>query len=202
MKCTLIFPRTHHKATSFSSLLCVNLALVFEPDLWNSGGGRMFASCSTPLPRPELTTKTKHYIVKALRVLVRRFKWRYFILHWIQQTAKTFMHRPPPPPHLGMNMGPGSQTGNDIIQRLPPPQWTEWQTFVKTLFCPQTSFAGGKYARYSCLFVGTELLTLKSVTACRLQPLGRVYFVLNQEPAIEQKCITALCRTASNSVCI
>ena len=69
MKCILFSQEPFRKR-----LLRVNLALVFVPDLWNPGGGRMFASCSTPLPRPELIVNTKHYVVQVLRVLVRRFK--------------------------------------------------------------------------------------------------------------------------------
>ena len=46
--------------------------------------------------------------------------------------AKTPLDRDP----SKRNMGPGSQTGSDIIQR-PPHLWTEWQTHVKTLPCPK-----------------------------------------------------------------
>ena len=42
---------------------------------------------------------------------------------------------------------PPGQTGSDIIQRPPPPPWTEWLTHAcENITLPQTSFAGGKYA--------------------------------------------------------
>ena len=41
------------------------------------------------------------------------------------------------------NMGPGSQTGSDIIQRPPPPM-NRMTHASKNITLPQTSFAGGK----------------------------------------------------------
>ena len=48
----------------------------------------------------------------------------------------------------GRNMGSGSQTGSDIIQRLPP--LVDRMTDVsKNITLPLTSFAGGKNAKLS-----------------------------------------------------
>ena len=45
--------------------------------------------------------------------------------------AETPLDRDPPEKDMGL----GSQTGGDIIQRETPSLWTEWQTPVKTLPC-------------------------------------------------------------------
>ena len=73
-------------------------------------------------------------------------------------------------------MGPGSQTGSDIIQSPP-----DRQTHVKTLPCPQTSFAWGKktilrfareqYPFYMCTVIGEnpkgpQLLVIGGTHAC------------------------------------
>ena len=55
--------------------------------------------------------------------------------HWIRD-------RDPP----GRDMGPGSQTGSDIIQRLPPPRGLT--TAFKNIALPQTSFSGGNKLKY------------------------------------------------------
>ena len=44
---------------------------------------------------------------------------------------------------LGRNVGPGSQTGSDIIQR--PPPMNRMTHASENITLPRTSFAGGNY---------------------------------------------------------
>ena len=161
------FPKnTSESDVVFTSAPC-KFRLVFVPDLWNPGGGRMFASCSTPLPRPELIVNTKHYVVQVLRVLVRRFKWRHFILHWVKLTTKTFVHTPPPkhrasPPREGTWDQVARMEVTSYKDPPPPPTMDRMTDICKNITLPQTSFAGGKYTRYSRMFVVTELFNTLS----------------------------------------
>ena len=79
------------------------------------------------------------------------------------------------------NMEPGSQTGNDIIQR--PPQWTKWVTEVtnrcKIIPLSQTSFSGGYklWMYFFMYFSGTgmhcftwDLRTFNPPGSCLLAP--------------------------------
>ena len=69
-----------------------------------------------------------------------------------------------------MNIGPGSQTGSDIIQRPPPPvnKMTHASENITLL---QTSFAGGKY--HGRLFIESHCDSISDARKQYMKPTSR-----------------------------